>query len=183
MSLVTTREAAERLGVGTTTIKRWSDEGLLACVKTPGGHRRYRLADVLAMHQTTEGTPPITLQERLATLSRDSLDALPHGVIQVADDGSVLQYNATESRFSGLTEKEVLGKHFFGEVAPCTNNSMVYGRFLEGTQRGELDVRLFYTFSYRLELINVILRLYRDHRTATNWVIIETGNQIATLIR
>ena len=39
--LLTTREAAALLGVGTTSIKRWADSGLLACVKTPGGHRRF----------------------------------------------------------------------------------------------------------------------------------------------
>lgn len=39
--LLTTREAAALLGVGTTSIKRWADSGLLRCVKTPGGHRRF----------------------------------------------------------------------------------------------------------------------------------------------
>lgn len=39
--LLTTREAAALLGVGTTSIKRWADSGLLACVKTLGGHRRF----------------------------------------------------------------------------------------------------------------------------------------------
>jgi excisionase family DNA binding protein len=29
------------LGVGTTSVKRWADSGLLRCVKTPGGHRRF----------------------------------------------------------------------------------------------------------------------------------------------
>ncbi len=27
--------------MGTTSIKRWADSGVLACVKTPGGHRRF----------------------------------------------------------------------------------------------------------------------------------------------
>ena len=39
--LLTTREVAKVLGVGTTSIKRWADSGLLRCVKTPGGHRRF----------------------------------------------------------------------------------------------------------------------------------------------
>jgi excisionase family DNA binding protein len=47
--LLSTREAAELLGVGTTSIKRWADEGLLACVKTAGGHRRYERHAVLAL--------------------------------------------------------------------------------------------------------------------------------------
>ena len=36
-------------GVRTTTIARWSNEGRLASFLTPGGHRRYRLADVRAL--------------------------------------------------------------------------------------------------------------------------------------
>ncbi len=38
---LTTREAAALLGVGTTSIKRWADTGVLRCVKTAGGHRRF----------------------------------------------------------------------------------------------------------------------------------------------
>ncbi len=39
--LLTTREVAKMLGVGTTSIKRWADSRVLQCVKTPGGHRRF----------------------------------------------------------------------------------------------------------------------------------------------
>lgn len=44
--LLTTREVAELLGVGATSVKRWADSGLLGCVKTPGGHRRFPRASV-----------------------------------------------------------------------------------------------------------------------------------------
>ncbi len=38
--------AAEQLGVTPSTLKRWADEGRVACLKTGGGHRRFRRADV-----------------------------------------------------------------------------------------------------------------------------------------
>jgi excisionase family DNA binding protein len=57
--LLTTREAATMLGVGTTSIKRWADAGLLQCVKTPGGHRRYSRASVEALIGQTEFTMPV----------------------------------------------------------------------------------------------------------------------------
>lgn len=41
-----TADAARTAGVGTSTIKRWADEGRLACRKTAGGHRRYRRRDL-----------------------------------------------------------------------------------------------------------------------------------------
>jgi excisionase family DNA binding protein len=43
---LTTREAAEALGVGPSTVKRWADQGVLEAVRTIGRHRRYRRADV-----------------------------------------------------------------------------------------------------------------------------------------
>ena len=38
---MTSAEVAQRLGVGTSSVKRWADQGLLRCVKTPGSHRRF----------------------------------------------------------------------------------------------------------------------------------------------
>jgi excisionase family DNA binding protein len=46
-TLLSTRDVADLMKVTETTIKRWSADGLLPCVKTPGGHRRYRMPDVL----------------------------------------------------------------------------------------------------------------------------------------
>lgn len=43
---LSTRRVAQRLHVSEATVKRWSDEGLLLCARTPGGHRKFRPADV-----------------------------------------------------------------------------------------------------------------------------------------
>lgn len=56
--LLTTREAADVLGVGTTSIKRWADSGFLQCVKTLGGHRRFPRAAVEALIGQTLPTVP-----------------------------------------------------------------------------------------------------------------------------
>jgi excisionase family DNA binding protein len=47
--LLSTNEAAEMLNVGASTVKRWADEGRLQCVKTAGGHRRFRRSVVAEM--------------------------------------------------------------------------------------------------------------------------------------
>jgi len=41
-----TAELARVCGVSISTIKRWTDAGLLRCVRTPGGHRKFRVQDV-----------------------------------------------------------------------------------------------------------------------------------------
>lgn len=48
-AMMTTRQAAATLGVGPSSVKRWADSGVLPCVKTPGGHRRFPRSAVLAM--------------------------------------------------------------------------------------------------------------------------------------
>ena len=52
-------EAATALGVSLNTLRRWSDTGKLVCYRSPGGHRRYRRADVEALlrAQSQEGQP------------------------------------------------------------------------------------------------------------------------------
>lgn len=39
-------EAAKVLGVHAASLKRWSDQGRINCVRTPGGHRRFLRSDV-----------------------------------------------------------------------------------------------------------------------------------------
>lgn len=42
-----TQEAARLLGINVSTAKRWADGGHLRCAKTSGGHRRFRLDDIV----------------------------------------------------------------------------------------------------------------------------------------
>ncbi len=178
--MVTTTAAAKLLGVSTTSVKRWADADMLPCVRTSGGHRRFPRAALLAFGGTGPGDLPIAASEglrddlhrRLATMTRPQLDQLLAGVIQLDDAGIVLLYNRAESKFSGLAPEAVLGRHMFGDVAPCTNNALVWGRFAEGVASGRLDARIAYTFSFRMRPTNVHLHLYRDPTTRTNWLIV-----------
>ncbi len=61
--LLTSAEAARTFRVGVSSIKRWTDDGELEAVRTPGGHRRY---NALALHRfasirglSTDLLPPI----------------------------------------------------------------------------------------------------------------------------
>jgi transposase len=47
--LLRPREVAEIFGVAVTTVAQWARSGAMPCMLTPGGHRRYRWADVRAV--------------------------------------------------------------------------------------------------------------------------------------
>jgi MerR family transcriptional regulator, light-induced transcriptional regulator len=44
--LLTTVDVGKLAGVGPSAVKRWADQGLLSCVKTAGGHRRFERVEV-----------------------------------------------------------------------------------------------------------------------------------------
>lgn len=59
----TSSEVAKALGVGVSSIKRWTDEGVLKSTKTLGNHRRYSLLSIHSFAESrglpTENLPPI----------------------------------------------------------------------------------------------------------------------------
>jgi len=49
--LLTTQQAASRLGVTPSTIRRWVDRGILTYVKLPSGVKRFREQDIEAARE------------------------------------------------------------------------------------------------------------------------------------
>jgi excisionase family DNA binding protein len=45
------REVARLFGVSTSTVTRWARAGLLATIRTPGGHYRFRAGETLRAAQ------------------------------------------------------------------------------------------------------------------------------------
>lgn len=100
------------------------------------------------------------LAGQLADASPEALHAADFGVIGLDHSGRVTFYNRYEQALAGLAEGDVLGRDFFVDVAPCTNNFMVRERFMQAwEQDDELDEILPYTFSYRMKATRVRLRM------------------------
>jgi len=108
-SLLSTKRVAELLNVAETTVKRWADEQMLTCVKTPGRHRKFAAAEILAFAERHHypvtglippaGTKPgrdrlqLGVQTRdFALLSRVFLDHALRGDRQTLHDVLVYVY-------------------------------------------------------------------------------------------
>ena len=98
---------------------------------------------------------------------------MPFGVIQLSDDGIVLQYNDYECQLSGRTKSAVLGRRFFIDVAPCTKTPLFAGIFEAGVIQGEMGALLSYYFDFRMTPTQVWVHLHRCQETNTNWVLVK----------
>jgi len=57
-TLLTVRAAADRLGVGYSTLKQWIYDGKVRTVRTSGGHHRIAELEVDRLLLSTSGPPP-----------------------------------------------------------------------------------------------------------------------------
>lgn len=103
-------------------------------------------------------------------LDPDDIDDHPFGVIQLDVRGRILAYNAYEEKLARLRREDVLGKHFFFEVAPCTRVRAFYGRFLDGVALGTLDVTFGFVFPFAHGERHVEITMW--YRDETVWVLV-----------
>jgi photoactive yellow protein len=87
--------------------------------------------------------------ENLLHLGPEQYDRLPFGFITVDLDGNIVGFNAFETAYSGLREETVVGRNFFGDIAPCTSVREFEGRFRDMIQSGgEAVARFRYVFRF-----------------------------------
>jgi photoactive yellow protein len=107
-----------------------------------------------------KGRPPAfdepALLGHLESMPIARLDDLDFGLIVMDRAGDVIGYNTFESQRAGIRRERVMGRNFFVDVGPCTNNYLVAERFHE---ESELDEQLDYVFTFRMSPTPVRLRL------------------------
>ncbi len=116
---------------------------------------------------------PASIKTRLASLDQDSADREPFGIVKVDDSGTIEIYNRWEAEMAGVEQDRAVGKNFFTQIAPCTNNRLVFGKFRKGVEAGELDETVNYTFTYKMKPTNVVLHLFHDRGSKSNWVFVQ----------
>ena len=56
-AILSTSDVARLFSVTETTVKRWADEGTLKCQKTPGGHRKFEIRNVVEFAEENHFDP------------------------------------------------------------------------------------------------------------------------------
>lgn len=112
----------------------------------------------------------VDLYDQLLSSSDAVLQDTPFGVVAMGEDHRVVMYNRTESTFSGLSPDRVIGRQFFSEVAPCTNNFMVAHRF---ETEAELDATIEYVFTLRMKPTPIRLRMLSRPDTARQFLLVQ----------
>jgi photoactive yellow protein len=100
------------------------------------------------------------------------IDTLPIGVLLLDAAGTVLRYNATESRFSGILPAAAIGKNFFTDIAPCTRLSAFRRAFEQGVRDGTLNSMLSYTFTFPNRPMRVLVQIKAAKEAGRGWVFV-----------
>ena len=95
--------------------------------------------------------------------SEEELDRQAFGIICLDGAGKILRYNLAEARFARLDRASVLGKRFFGVVAPCTQTPEFEGRFNDFAKAGNTapTLRFEYVFDFKFGAQQVEIELAR----------------------
>ena len=113
MQLLSPKQVAKSIGVSESSLKRWCDQGHIKTVKTPGGHRRMRVGDVVSF-----------LRETKRPLLHADLLGLPAGVGRNVADQSSAKSRVMEALQQGqeqVCRRLLIDRYIAGEtvVAIC----------------------------------------------------------------
>ncbi len=132
---VTLGEAAEALGISTSTVRRWADTGRIQVVRTSGGHRRFPASELRRLNSETASatrpevrpvalpTEPLAiLHELLGGSAGDLAAAVARGL-----------YDGPPGWFASVPGREQLGTWAAALAGACRSGD--YDVALEATRR------------------------------------------------
>jgi photoactive yellow protein len=100
-------------------------------------------------------------------------ESLPFGAILVDRSGKILKYNQAEGLITGRSASDVMGKNFFGDVAPCAKGKRLYGEFLKFATTGQQNVMLDYEFDYKMKAVKVRIHMKSTSDGLNMWMFVK----------
>ncbi|GAB6091274.1 PAS domain-containing protein [Spirochaeta dissipatitropha] len=98
----------------------------------------------------------------MSSLNDSDINGLAFGAIKLDAAGRILSYNKAEGDITGRDPKAVIGKNFFTEVAPCTNQPEFYGKFKAGVASDDLNTMFEYVFDYKMTPTKVKVHMIKS---------------------
>lgn len=87
--LLSVSAAARLLGVSSSSLRAWAAAGRVPCVRTPGGHRRFELDELVRWLAERGGAPPAP-QTRMQELVPTRIEAMPETAERLAEAGDAV---------------------------------------------------------------------------------------------
>jgi excisionase family DNA binding protein len=102
-------DAAKLLGVHPSTVRLWSDKGVLPTHKTQGGHRRYKSSEIALWSKASAKSPEIKNEHMIQEVIKNVRMQISEGRLQAEvwykklDEDARMQYRlSSRSLFHGL---------------------------------------------------------------------------------
>jgi photoactive yellow protein len=98
--------------------------------------------------------------EDVTHIPTEVLDALPFGVVRLSGEGTITGYNLTESSFSGLDPRRIIGKNFFQDIAPCASVKEFAGELAKlrsSRSDGRTEFKFVFKFLRGAMLVNIVI--------------------------
>jgi photoactive yellow protein len=113
------------------------------------------------------------IENKIARMNEGEVDDLSFGAILLDRNGTILRYNSAEGEITGREPKDVIGKNFFDDVAPCTKSPEFHGRFLQGVESESLNVLFEYNFDYQMVPTRVRVHMKSSITDDNFWVFVK----------
>ena len=113
------------------------------------------------------------IENVLSKMSAQEVDQLAFGAVQIDAKGTILQYNAAEASITGRVKKDVIGRNFFRDVAPCTNAPKFKGVFDAGVRNGNLNTMFEYVFDHNMAATKVKIHMKKAIGDDSFWIFVK----------
>ena len=92
-------------------------------------------------------------------MSDEQLDGLPYGAVLLSSDAEILRYNRTEAEITGRSQRAVIGRNFFLELAVCGVGPQFQGRYKKALLANEYDEIFPYVFHHQMPETMMLVRM------------------------
>jgi excisionase family DNA binding protein len=158
--------AAKVLGVHPSTVRLWSDKGVLPVHKTQGGHRRYKQGEISLWAEASHKPHAIDMERMMQDISKGVRMQISEGHLQAEGWYQKLDEDArSQYRLSGRSLFHGLMNYVATNGADAANEAYAIGyEYASRAHRYSLNyvdaVRAFLFF--RNALINSVIKVYQE---------------------